>query len=78
MPLLSKPIEGQRYWYRVFAKEIGKYRIFSGIFTGRINVEKQLYSLRRIDNTVIDIPREELYSSKEGAIHGLKRYEIIK
>ena len=78
MPLLSEPIQDQKYWYRVFAKEIGKYRIFSGIFTGKINVEKQLYTLQLIDNTHIDISREELYTSKEAAIHGLKRYEVIK
>lgn len=78
MPLLSEPIQDQKYWYRVFANEIGKYRIFSGIFTGRVNVEKQLYTLRLVDNTCIDIPREELYTSKGGAIHGLRRYEVIK
>lgn len=78
MPLLSEPIRGRKYWYRVFGQDIGKYRIFSGIFTGKINVEKQLYTLQLIDNTHIDIPREELYTSKEAAIHGLRRYEVIK
>lgn len=75
MPLLSNPILGQKYWFRTFRD--GKCYIFSGVFTGITDVKTLRVGLQLVDGTMEYVPKEMLYTSKESARHGLRRYQVV-
>lgn len=80
MALLSDPIPGQRYWFRMWGGpgSGGRTYICSGVFIGNIDKTGQHVELLLPDGSVSYISKTALYTSKESACHGLRRYKVMK